>query len=477
MKKRRGITRHHAGWILSLVGLLSAITLDLKPAMVASAQAVARSWSYTGDLNTSRYLHTATLLPDGKVLVAGGSNSVGALDSAELYDPDKGTWSNTGSLNVARSIHTATLLQDGKVLVAGGITLGASREFATNTVELYDPALGTWSLTGNLNVGRDWHTATLLQDGKVLVAGGDVENYFATEVAELYDPATGTWSITGSLNVARLYHTATLLQDGKVLLAGGCKVNDCDLPAAASELYDPNKSAWSITASLNAPHSGHTATQLPNGNVLLVGGGWGLPYLDTNELYNPATTTWSFTGRLRRHDNHTATLLANGNVLVAGGGNYGFDVPRSDNTLNNADIYNPATSDWKKAGKLNAPRFFHTATLLSSGKVLVVGGYDGRFDNTFLRSAEIYDPDAPIPPPRIISASVAGKKLIVIGENFNSDALILINGEEQKTRNDDQNPQTTLIGRKSGRKIKPGDKLQVRNPDGTVSEEFIFTGS
>jgi hypothetical protein len=479
MKRRRGISRHRVGLILALVGLLSATTLALEPVMVASVQAAARSWSYTGDLNTSRYLHTATLLPDGTVLVAGGSNATGVLDSAELYDPDTGMWSITGSLNVARSIHTATLLQDGKVLVAGGITGSVSREFATNTAELYDPATRTWSLTGNLNVGRDWHTATLLQDGKVLVAGGASGFYDPiTNTAELYDPATGIWSTAGALNIKRYLHTATLLQDGKVLVAGGCSDGDCDFALNSAELYDPNLGDWSAARSPKVGRESHTATLLPNGQVLVAGGSHEGENLNTNELYNPAKGRWSFTSDLIRHVNHTATLLANGKVLVAGGWRLG--VPRSDNTTNNADIYDPATGNWKKTATLNAPRLFHTATLLSNGKVVVVGGYDARFDrsdNSFLRSAELYDPEPPIAAPRIIGASVIGKKLIVGGENFDDGAVIVLNGEEQKTANDGQNPKTTLIGKKAGKKIRPGDTLQVRNPDGTLSEEFIFTGS
>jgi hypothetical protein len=119
---------------------------------------------------------------------------------------------------------------------------------------------------------------------------------------------------------------------------------------------------------------------------------------------------------------------------------------------------------------LNTARYGHTATLLQNGKVLVVGGARDR-------SAELYDPGAPPPPPRITAASIAGKKLIVVGENFDSGAAILLNGEEQITKNDGQNPQTTLIGKKAGKRLKAGDRVQVRNPNGTLSEEFIFTGS
>src|SRR5438067_1511338 len=159
----------------------------------------------TGSLVTARYLHTATLLPNGKVLVAGGFGSSVPLASAELYDPASGTWTATGSLGTARYYHTATLLPNGKVLVAEGAN--SSGDLAS--AELYDPASGTWTATGSLGTAREVHTATLLPNGKVLVAGG-ANSSGALASAELYDPASGTWSATGSLAVARYYHTATL---------------------------------------------------------------------------------------------------------------------------------------------------------------------------------------------------------------------------------------------------------------------------
>ena len=465
--KQQNNARRRSGLVLALVGLLSVTGLVKGPTTPASAQADAPSWSYTGNLNDGRLGHTATLLSDGTVLVAGGSNATGVFASAELYDPNTGMWSITGSLNVARLIHTATLLQDGKVLVAGGDSRPSS---ITNTAELYDPATRTWSLTGYLNVGRDSHTATLLKDGKVLVAGGeDTDSPSITSTAELYDPATGIWITAGALNIKRYFHTATLLQAGKVLVAGGCLDGDCDIPLASAELYDPNTGAWSVTGRANALRDQHTATLLPDGQVLVAGGGRQSQNLHTNELYNPATETWSFTRDLIRHTNHTTTLLSNGKVLVAGGNTY----DGAFRTVNDAEIYDPATGNWKPTASLNAERAGHTATLLSDGKVLVVGGSVNNND----RSAELYDPEILDPAPKIVSASVSGKKLFITGENFHAGAVILLNGEEQKSKNDEQNPQTILIGKKAGRWIKPGDRVQVRNPDGTLSEQFIFTGS
>src|SRR5206468_2329111 len=171
------------------------------------------SWVSTGSLVTARTRHTATLLPNGKVLVAGGNHGHAASSSAELYDPATGTWTATGSLGTARKQHTATLLPSGKVLVAAG-ERGVGEDL--NSAEVYDPAKGTWTGTGSRGTARDGHTSTLLPSGKVVV-GGEYHGP-ALSSAELYDPASGTWTATGSLGTARKNHTATLLPNGKVLV-------------------------------------------------------------------------------------------------------------------------------------------------------------------------------------------------------------------------------------------------------------------
>jgi hypothetical protein len=173
MRKQQNIARLFIT-ILALASLMSSVAL--MPIRPARAQTVGGSWAFTGSLSTARHGHTATLLKTGKVLVAGGIDGSGNdrfLSSAELYDPATGTWSDTGGLSVSRYLCTATPLPDGRVLVAGGYTGAHPPDFGvTNTAELYDPGSGTWSPTGNLTSNRAWHTATLLRSGKVLVAGG-----------------------------------------------------------------------------------------------------------------------------------------------------------------------------------------------------------------------------------------------------------------------------------------------------------------
>jgi hypothetical protein len=200
------------------------------------------NWIPNGRLTKSRAHHSATLLPSGKVLIAGGDSGYGctAFDNSELFDPGSGTSTATGSLNIARYGHTAMLLPDGKVLVVGGLD-SCNNTHPLASAELYDPASGTWTVTGSLSIARRRSTATLLPNGKVLVAGGDDGTNTSTgsttvlSSAELYDPASGTWSPTGNLLTARTSHSATLLPNGKVLIAGGYDSSNTILSSA--ELY------------------------------------------------------------------------------------------------------------------------------------------------------------------------------------------------------------------------------------------------
>jgi N-acetylneuraminic acid mutarotase len=246
-----------------------------------------------------------------------GSGPVATLSTGD--DPASGTWTLTGSLDTARYLHTATLLPNGMVLVAGGLDSNLN---ALDSAELYDPASGAWTLTGSLNTARVAPTATLLPNGMVLVAGGFDTALDALDSAELYDPATGSWTATRNLNNARVYHTATFLPDGMVLVAGGRdgpSFTPSDILSSA-ELYDPASETWTVTGSLNAIRAYHRATLLSNGMVLVAGGVRGIDTLASAELYDPAVGTWTVTGSLNTARwFHTATLLPNGMVLVTAG--------------------------------------------------------------------------------------------------------------------------------------------------------------
>ena len=331
-------------------------------------------WILTGSMALPRMLHTATLLDDGRVLVAGGFNT-----TSELYNPETKSWSATGNTLGAHRGHTATKLKDGRVLIAGGGVC----PITSATAELYVPALGKWKPAGILNTQRYHHSAVLLPNGKVLVAGGRAGEFDGDTLAsaELYDPATNTWSYTGSLNTARAFHTMTLLPNGKVLVTGGSDASDGFITSA--ELYDPATGKWTAMAAMATGRSSHTATLLPGGKVLVTGGaGLDVALSASAELYDPATNTWSATGSMgapRRW--HTANLLPDGRVLVAGGYHPFTGI------MTASELYDPATGKWSETAAMNVDRYKHTATLLDNGTVLAVGGVS----NHDQASAEYYD--------------------------------------------------------------------------------------
>jgi len=375
--------------------VLASILLGL---LAFPTEAFVPQWETTGAMGTARQACTATLLPDGRVLVAGGYNGSTPhtfYASAELYDPAAGTWQSTGSMTSGRAGHKAMLLPDGKVLVSGGYN-GAYLASA----ELYDPAanggLGAWTPAGSMSDSRVWHTMTLLPNGKVLATGGeDGSATFSTSSADLYDPAAngglGAWSPTGSMAQHRGAHVATLLPDGKVLVAGGLwyepgiGFGTVDL----AEIYDPSAGTWLPTSSMRNRRHHHTATLLPNGTVLVTGGGiYGSGSHLAAELFDSDAGTWTNTGSMSTaRGQHTATLLSNGHVLVAGGLGGG-------GALSSAERYDPAANGglgaWSAAGSMAQSRFEHSAVLLLNGRVLEVGGgYSGTAPRS---SAELHAP-------------------------------------------------------------------------------------
>jgi hypothetical protein len=352
-------------------------------------------------LSTSRYQHGATLLNNGTVLISGGVNCPSSgtctyLNSAELYTPSTATFATTGSMSATRSA-PAILLGNGKVLVAGGYSCDSNGNCASlKSAEIYDPVSGTFSSAGNMTIDRYGHTMTLMSSGQVLIAGGETcssaTSCSALSAAELYDPVAGTFTATGNLNAARFNASAVALTSGLVLVAGG--FDGTNYPAAG-ELYDPVAATFSNTSTnLNTPRANATATLLNNGEVLIAGGSTcATPGCPTSvaELYDNGSFyyfSYPTSNMVVSRWDQTATLLTNGEVLLAGGYDSCASSCISDGTT---ELFNPQGESFASSQALSTGRSGHTATLLTDGSVLLVGGIN---NGVTLSSSDSYQPSS-----------------------------------------------------------------------------------
>jgi Galactose oxidase, central domain/Kelch motif len=275
----------------------------------------------TGSLHSAREDPTATLLLDGRVLVAGGSDATGALTSAEIYDPSSGRFQLTGSMSTPRWFHTATLLRDGRVLVAGGEESFGVNGLSTASAEVFDPQTMRFAPTGSMNSSRYGQSATLLPNGEVLLAGGTFRasgTRVTLNAFDLYDPAAGQFDPAGFMSSVRFRPIAELLQDGRVLLVGG------DPSLASAELYDPLTGQTQVTGSMQRARFAPAAAELTNGEILLCGGRAGSnvsdPLVSTIEVFDPSSGSFAMVGDLLQSGTYlTATTLLDGDVLVVGG--------------------------------------------------------------------------------------------------------------------------------------------------------------
>jgi hypothetical protein len=331
-------------------------------------------------MNARRLHHTATLLLDGRVLMAGGidqeTSGSAVLASAELYDPATGRFSPTGSMAEPRLNHTATRLPDGRVLIAGGIGSGDTPD-EIKAAELYDPATGKFSETGPLPDASGAYYAAALLDGRVLVVGFQGSGSNRRPFAAVYDPTAGRFDATSALPEV-LWDTRpglTTLLDGQVLWAGG--EDATGTPHSSAYLYDPKTGQWSGTGSMTQARSGHTATLLADGRVLFIGGALVADGATSAEIYDPKTGKSGKSGSLgprRLMGGWTATLLIDGRVLIAG-----------DSDSTSAELYDPKTGRFSATESMKWPHRFPTATLLLDGRVLIAGGSE-------MSLAELYQP-------------------------------------------------------------------------------------
>ena len=347
----------------AMVAALALVTAFAGAAGVGSAQTTRAegTWRPTRPMQVVRTDHTSTLLFGAKVLVAGGRNgsSTGAvpLSSAEVFDARTNLWTLTASMANVRWSHTATLLPDGRVLVAGGFqgAAGPNAQPVTDTAEIYDPATGTWTAVAPLNVRRALHSAALLPDGRVLVAGGRTctqappavcDFTVVTTTAEIFDPATGTWTLTANMNVPRHTTNAARLPDGRILVPNGFWGQG--QPRQEGEWYDPSTGTWTLTEITDVTHARQGAIRLDNGQVVIAAGFTGGSIA---EAFDPGTNTWNRVGNVieSARFNFFFSELPNGRGLIAGGQVPATGLSRS------AEVYDPATQAWRSAGLMSTP--------------------------------------------------------------------------------------------------------------------------
>jgi N-acetylneuraminic acid mutarotase len=340
------------------------LTLFLLPG--APAFAVPPGWGVGASVSTPRDWHSATLLRDGSVLIAGGyAHGTGATNRAERYFPAANAWVPVGNMVYERRQHAAALLADGRVLVVGGRNpLGVQ----LRTAEIYDPGTNAWLAVGDMGAPRSDPTATVLPDGKVLVAGGFPTGGTPTNSAELFDPTTNAFTPVPGMGTARGGHTAVPIAGGNVLVVGG-QVNDTS-PGGQVELYDWSRRQWTGRTGMSTARVWHRANLLNDGRVLVSGGYNGAGFSNTADVYNPTTNAWTATAPMAgARGYHGASTLHNGRVLVTGGDNASG---LADQT---SELYNPATNAWTATGNMTLARHAQGSTLLFDGRVLISSGW------------------------------------------------------------------------------------------------------
>lgn len=357
----------------------TAATVGIKRTLLFSEANFVAS---VGASSQKRAFHTSTLLPNAKILVAGGTNGPSILSNAELFTPDTGLFSavNGGGMRYVRDLHTATLMPNGRVLIAGGFTTNAASTGSTNTAEIYYPDVNRFIETSPMISSRSNHSAILLPDGRIFVAGGFGDLDVITGTSEIFLSTANRWMPVAAMDTItpgcqRAIHATVQLKSGKIMLIGGVNASG---PLDTSAIYDPNANTWDCTSVtlMPTPLRSHTATLLFDGRVLVAGGNDGLGEANKSFIYDPVLNTWTATHAtplLQPRFNHTATLLPNGTVMISGGSQKFGNVPLPIET------YHVNASSWVTGAVAFAagPRAFHTMTLALNNTMVGIGGSDG----------------------------------------------------------------------------------------------------
>ena len=377
----------------------SSLTPEASPIAVASPITLEPGFHAAGEMMAPRFQHTATLLEDGRVLIAGGrSVAAGTNASSEIWDPADGSFTVGQRMVVNRFGHAATRLLDGRVVVIGGLGDG---DRGTKEIEIWDPGTETFRRAGETILARGVALSTvLLRDGRVLIIGGgtcdappapaptrNVGERLRCQAealkTEVWDPTTETSTLAGSLIEEQDWGAATLLDDGRVFVLGGGH-----LPTIGAELWDPATEAWSGgRAPADSRLGGQTVTLLPDGHVAVIGGYTGTlegeasqPPLASIEVWDPSTRSYARAGSLGiGRERHRAVLLPDGRILIIGGfGDYEADL--SQTPFAEGEVWDPATGTTSSAGQSQTGRALHTMTLLPDGRVLISGGVTRALD-------------------------------------------------------------------------------------------------
>jgi len=407
---------------------------------------------------------TTTLLADGQILIAGGVDAqLQATNSAMLYDPHTDTFTATGSMHLPRVQHTATLLPDGKVLIAGGMLQAGgtiTQASFTATAEIYDPSSGSFTATGSMAQEGAGIAAQLLPNGTVLMIGGYTFNTFSTTASEIYDPASGTFRPGPDVTDPQLGRArVNLLPSGAVLVSG--------LYSSLADLYDPQANRFTATGGQDEIQDLAPMAQLANGDLLVAGGitDFGEPVTYANaERYQAGLGLWEDVNLLPQPMfDESSTLLPNGQVLFAGGS--GFDAQQG--FLSTDELFDPDLNQFQYTGSLPGTLLAQSATLVSDGTVVLLGGFGSLAGNEVR-----FIPPPPAAPlvPTLASAVEktlsSGTWVLVRGDPFFPGASVSFDGTAVSTTYLDP---TLVSFQLPAGTVSGGHTLTVANPGGATS--------